>query len=279
MTRAHFARSARPGQADRSCWEPRASGGGTAPTRAPRNARRIESLQDRRLRAQRAISLAPLQFHLEDGRDPNSVLAVAPLVERSGLTDLLEAMRIFSTRRPDGVRLTIVGEGELEPALRATIASLDWRDRVAVLGRVTRSRLLSLMRVHALMALPYRSASPGDDDGVPAVLLEAMAVGLPVIATAVMGFPRVLEDGWTGRLISPNDPVWLAGALETMLERSHVRVRMAKAAREKIEREFGLSRKVWHLARVFADAAAETDGHEGDAVAARSIVSSASRSS
>ena len=119
------------------------------------------------------------------------------------------------------------------------------------------SRLLSLMRSHAVMALPYTVLPGGGRDGVPPVVLEAMAVGLPVVSTSVVGVSEVLEDGWTGRLVSPNDPKWLAGAVETLLDNVRLRVRMATDARAQVESYFGLSRNVARLARLFASAPAE----------------------
>jgi glycosyltransferase involved in cell wall biosynthesis len=142
----------------------------------------------------------------------------------------------------------------MEQAVRAKIDSLGLGDRITLLRPAARSRVLSLMRKHAVMALPY-DANPEGDDGVPRVLLEAMAVGLPVVATPVGGISDVIEDGWTGRLVSPHDPHWLAGALETMLDNHQVRVRIAKRARQAVERRFALSQNVTVLARLFANAA------------------------
>ena len=201
------------------------------------------------------VDLDRLRFHAEEGRDPNSVLAVAPLVERSGLADLLDAVRILKDRRPAGVRLTIVGEGELEMDLRAKIACYDLSDRVTILRDGARSRLLALMRTHALMALPYRFAPDDDTDALPAELLEAMAVGLPVISTPVRGISEVIKDGKSGRLITPQDPQWLAGAFETMLDNHGVRIGMAKEARDSVENRFSLSRNVSQFTRLLAGAA------------------------
>jgi colanic acid/amylovoran biosynthesis glycosyltransferase len=154
------------------------------------------------------------------------------------------------------VRVTIVGEGELEDELRARIAFLGMQDLVKILPPATASRLIARMRAHAVMALPYGLPPGGGRDGVPPVLLQAMAVGLPVLSTFVRGIPEVLDDGWTGRLVTPQDPAWLAGALETMLDNLPLRVRMAAEARDMVERHFALSRNVSQLARLFATASA-----------------------
>jgi glycosyltransferase involved in cell wall biosynthesis len=110
------------------------------------------------------------------------------------------------------------------------------------------------MRTHAVMALPYRFAPDDDTDALPAELLEAMAVGLPVISTPVRGISEVIKDGRSGRLITPQDPQWLAGALETMLDNHGVRLGMAKEARDRVENRFSLSRNISQLTRLLAGA-------------------------
>jgi colanic acid/amylovoran biosynthesis glycosyltransferase len=209
-------------------------------------------------RIYRGVDLGTFRYGADPFHDSSAVLAVCPLVEDSGLTDLIEALAVLRDRRPEGIRATIVGEGELEGDLRARITALGLGNCVTMIGgEVDRSRLLSLMRSHAVMALPYTVLPGGGRDGVPPVILEAMAVGLPVISTSVTGVSEVLEDGWTGRLVSPHDPKWLAGAVETLLDNVRLRVRMATDARAQVESYFGLSRNVARLARLFASAPAE----------------------
>ena len=205
------------------------------------------------------LDLDRLRFHGDEGRDPNAVLCVASLSETSGVSDLIEAAAILRERRPSGLRMTILGKGPLESTLRARITALGLDDVINLLPPATRTRLTALMRVHAVMALPYGQFPGLPGNGAPSVLLEAMAVGLPVVSTVVAGVAEVLEDGWTGRLVPPHSHVGLAGALETMLDNLQVRSRMAKAARAKIERHFAMSRNVSYLAGLFANATADTN--------------------
>jgi len=209
-------------------------------------------------RIYRGVDLGTFRYGADAFHDSSAVLSVSPLVADSGVADLIDAMAILRDRRPEGIRATIVGEGEQEEELRARIAALRLGDCITMLrGRIDNTRLLSLMRSHAVMALPYTVLPGGGRDGVPPVVLEAMAVGLPVVSTSVVGVPEVLEDGWTGRLVSPNDPKWLAGAVETLLDNVRLRARMATDARAQVESYFGLSRNVARLARLFASAPAE----------------------
>jgi glycosyltransferase involved in cell wall biosynthesis len=205
-------------------------------------------------RIYRGVDLDQFRFQPDATRDQNAVLAVTPLSSGSGLADLIEAAALLRDRRATPVRVTIVGEGELEDDLRARIASLHLENTVTILPPAGGVRLRALMRGHAVMALPYGVPPGGGRDGVPPVLLQAMAVGLPVLSTFVRGIPEVLDDGWTGRLVTPQDPAWLAGALETMLDNLPLRIRMAAEARDLVERQFALSRNVSHLARLFSTA-------------------------
>jgi glycosyltransferase involved in cell wall biosynthesis len=82
-------------------------------------------------------------------------------------------------------------------------------------------------------------------------VLEAMSVGLPVLSTEVPGIHELIDDGMSGRVISPRDPLWLAGALETLFDSPELRTRMASRARSKVVRLFSVSRNASQLTRLF----------------------------
>jgi glycosyltransferase involved in cell wall biosynthesis len=213
-------------------------------------------------RIYRGVDTKEIPFFAEGGRDADSVLAVGPLVQASGFEDLIDAIGILRDRRPAPVRLTIVGAGASVQKLKARIVSRRLDDRVALLGGDVESdvvRPLSrAMRTHTLMALPYRRLPSSYEGGVPAELLEAMAMGLPVVSTSVDAISEVIDDGWTGRLVAPRQPQWLAGAIETLLDNIRLRVRIATHARQEIERSFDSYRNASELARLLSSAAAET---------------------
>jgi glycosyltransferase involved in cell wall biosynthesis len=213
-------------------------------------------------RIYRGIDVERFPFCAEGGRDANSVLAVGPLVQASGFEDLIDAMAILRDRRPARVRLTIVGAGASVPKLKARIISRRLGDRIVLLGgddeAGVATPLSTVMRSHTLMALPYRRLPSSCGGGVPGALLVAMAMGLPVVSTSVDAISEVIDDGWTGRLIAPREPHWLAGALETLLDNVRLRVHMATNARHEVERSFHRTRNVSELARLLAHAAAES---------------------
>lgn len=212
-------------------------------------------------RIYRGVDLDRFPFSPEAGRDADAILAAGPLVHASGFDDLIDAMAVLREQRTTPVRLTIAGAGASAQKLKARIAARNLEDRVELLAvddtSVTRPTLVDLMRVHTVMALPYRRLPSSCDGGVPAVLLEAMAMGLPVVSTAIDGIREVIDDGWSGRLIAPRQPQWLAGALETMLDNVRLRVRMATNARLAIERTFNQASNASELARLLSMAAVE----------------------
>ncbi len=155
------------------------------------------------------------------------VLVVCRLVREKGLDRLLAAMP--GLRSGDGrpATLAIVGEGPQEEPLRAQVAALGLSDRVEFRGYVAHGeRLMQMLRSATLFALPSRT------EGVPATVLEAMAMRLPVVATAVGGLPSLLADG-RGVVIDAGEEglvVRLHGALQRVLDDDELRRRVTAAA-------------------------------------------------
>ena len=107
------------------------------------------------------------------------------------------------------------------------------------------------METAAVFAVPSRVSGRGDRDGIPNVVLEAMAAGLPVVATAVSGIPEAVRDGITGLLIPAHDPAALADALAALLTDPVRAARYGVAARARIVEEFALEVSSARLAAVF----------------------------
>jgi glycosyltransferase involved in cell wall biosynthesis len=142
-------------------------------------------------------------------RARRSVCAVHRFTEKKGLIDLVEAGALLAA---DGIQVHLFGYGELEPALRARIEALG-AGNVHVHGPVQgRQALLDVFDRHDLFACPSVRAADGDMDGIPTVLMEAMASGLPVLATALSGIPDLVRDGVTG-LACEAGPAGIAAAI------------------------------------------------------------------
>ncbi|KAA9395436.1 glycosyltransferase family 4 protein [Kocuria coralli] len=167
------------------------------------------------------------------------VVGVGRLVEKKGFHVLIEAV---ARARASGVRLrlTIAGGGERETALRELAAAESVTDVVEFLGPRTQREVATLLRSADVFAAPCVIGADGNADGLPTVLLEAMAMGVPVIATDVTGIPEVVrnEHPRTGILLRAGDAEALAGALATVAEPAWERVAVARAARDLVERTF-----------------------------------------
>ena len=182
------------------------------------------------------VPLDAFPYTSPERREP-VVLAVGRLIEKKGFADLIEAAAIL-TREGAAFRCEIVGEGEERDALAARIAELGLEDRVRLLGARTPEQVQAHMRACAVLAVPCVVAGDGDRDGLPTVLLEAMALGTPCVGTDVTGIPEALVDEVTGLGVPQRDPAALAAALQRLLTDAALRVRLAEAARALVERRF-----------------------------------------
>ena len=144
---------------------------------------------------------------------------------------LMRAFARVVTARPEAV-LAIVGDGPSRGALETLAADLGLAARVRLLGaRADVARLLGGFDVFAL---------PSIGEGISNTVLEAMATGLPVVATRVGGNPELVEDGVNGRLVPPRDPTALSEALESYLSDPLVRALHGKASRQRAVTQFDL---------------------------------------
>ena len=141
------------------------------------------------------------------------LLTVAALVAKKGHADLFAALVDLRRERP-GVSLDLVGGGELREELEQRAGELGLGDAVRFHGELPKAQVAELMRRADLFVLPSLV------ENLPCVLIEAMASGLPSVATAVGGVPDLLDDlGGGGILSPPRDPAALAAAISTALER------------------------------------------------------------
>jgi glycosyltransferase involved in cell wall biosynthesis len=179
------------------------------------------------------------------------LLAVAQLVERKGLRYLIEACRLLLDRGHD-IKCEIVGDGPLRAELEELVQQLDLGQVVALVGPQSYPEVLNAYRRAVACVLPCIVAPDGDRDGIPNVILEAMAAGLPVISTAVSGIPEVVVDGVTGWLVKEADAAALASAVEQLLANPDLAARLAEGGRSFVRREFELNRNVDRLLQHFA---------------------------
>lgn len=180
-----------------------------------------------------------------------ALLAVGRLVEKKGFADLIAAAALLQDRG-QAFHLDIVGDGPLHGALQSQIDALNLGAHVTLTGPLPQERLIERMACARAAVLPCVVTSSGDRDGLPTVLLEAMARGLPVVTTTVAGGPEIVGDGVTGLLCPPSDPHRLAAALGDLLTAPEMAAEMGAAGRARAESLFNLTRNAARLRALLA---------------------------
>ena len=197
------------------------------------------------------LDLSEFSFRWPRASDPSPIiLAVARLVEKKGLGDLILAADILR-KRGHSFRVQIIGDGELRHALRRRIAEYGLQDCVTLLGAQPHEKVRLAYERASVFVLPCVVAADGDRDGLPNVLLEAMASGVPVVTTRVVGIPELIESERDGLLTPPSEPPALAKTLERLLTDAHLRDRLVRAARSKIEERFSIDGSAKRLLQLF----------------------------
>jgi glycosyltransferase involved in cell wall biosynthesis len=197
-----------------------------------------------------ALELGETVFS-RDGRQPHRLLSVGRLDAIKGFDVLLPALAILRDR---GVPFesVVIGEGEERASLEALRHQLDLDDRVTFVGARPQTEVRKAMAESTLMVMPCVVTPEGNADGIPNVLTEAMAAGLPVISTRVSGIPELIDDRVSGRLVDQRDPLALADAIAEQLADPASRDAYAKAGRAKVEREFDVRIEAGRLFDCFA---------------------------
>lgn len=181
------------------------------------------------------------------------ILAVGRLVEKKGFHILIESMLLLKEQGIDAT-CDIIGGGEDEARLRQQIEASGLEDRITLLGPMPQRDIIQRMRDAALMACPCVVGRDGNRDGLPTVLIEAMALGLPCVSTDVVGIPELVRDGDTGLCVAEGDPIALADAMARLLADTDLRLTLSKNARDLIANEFEISHNAKTQRQIFARA-------------------------
>ena len=181
-------------------------------------------------------------------------LGVGRLVPKKGFDVLVEACAILR-RRGFNFETIIIGEhGEHEAELRNRIEVHGLQDHVRFIGPMDQSSLYTEYQNADVFCLPCRVLDNGDRDGLPNVLMEAMACGLPVITTPVSGIPEIIHDGHNGTLVPPNDAKALADAIQRISSDSMLARNLGRAGRLTVLEHFDGNKTAVELAGLFAAA-------------------------
>jgi glycosyltransferase involved in cell wall biosynthesis len=183
--------------------------------------------------------------------EPGLVLTVARLVEKKGLADLIEACALLAAASVP-VRLEVIGDGPLRGELEAAAARAGIDARF--LGALPSERVVGHYRRAAVFCLPSVVASTGDRDGLPTSVLEAMALGVPVVTTALNGLAEAVIDGRTGLAVPERSPHALAAAIQRLLADPELAAGLSREARHHVEAGFSLARSTSLLRSLFPEA-------------------------
>jgi len=196
------------------------------------------------------------EFHpsARQPQEPPLVLAVGRLVEKKGFDVLLRAAAELRERRLE-FGLSIAGEGPLRPRLEAMVADLGLAGTVALEGALPMEEVRALYGRAAVFVAPSVVAGDGDRDGLPNVLLEAGAMGLPIVAAATSAIPELIVDGETGLLVEPRNVSQLADRIAQVLADPALAASLGTAARAAVAAAYVLDRNAALLEALFRQVA------------------------
>ncbi|HVP49780.1 MAG TPA: glycosyltransferase family 4 protein [Candidatus Bathyarchaeia archaeon] len=177
---------------------------------------------------------------------PFELISVGRLVSGKGLSLLLDAVKDLVDMGKD-VRLTLVGDGPDRPALEAQAASLGVSQHVVFAGWMDQGALHKLYRRSDVAVMSSFA------EGVPVVLMEAMATGIPCVAPRITGIPELIRDGVDGLLFTASNVAEMATAITRLMDEPDLRRRMAVSARARITDKYNLEKNVDALADIFSE--------------------------
>jgi glycosyltransferase involved in cell wall biosynthesis len=200
------------------------------------------------------VNLKDFQLALTPGENSTAkdpvILSVGRLVEKKGFQDLLEALFIVK-RKGENFRCTIYGDGPLCQQLEKWIEEHGMTAEIILKGDRAQQELISVYQNATLFVLTPVQTEDGDRDGIPNVLLEAMAVGLPVITTAVAGIPELVEHDQTGLLYQQHEIEGISSGIIELLNNAQKRHQLGSAGSKKVTEQFDITQAAHRLKALF----------------------------
>lgn len=218
--------------------------------------RQIASSPEKIYRLYHGLPLSQLPFRTPELQTVPLILGVGRLVEKKGFSYLLDACGIL---RDKGVAFScmIIGEGPERGRLERQRTRLGLSDLVSLPGSQPFAEVIAAMCRATVFVQPSVIARNNDRDGIPNVVLEAMAVGVPIVSTDVSAIPEVVQHEVTGLLVPQRDAVALAEALARLLSDASLQTRLVRQARQFVQDNFDVARNVVKLRELFAESIAQ----------------------
>jgi colanic acid/amylovoran biosynthesis glycosyltransferase len=177
-------------------------------------------------------------------RGPFEIVCVATLSPPKGLPLLIKAVDHL-VRQERSVHLRLVGDGPHRRDLERQIANLGLQAHVTLEGNCNQDRVQAFYREADLFALASFA------EGIPVVLMEAMAMEVPCVATWITGIPELIRHGIDGWLVAPGDVDHLADAIATLMDDPELRQRLGRSARIRVQEKYDLARNTERLAEIY----------------------------
>lgn len=182
----------------------------------------------------------PRQVGEAADKTPYRIVSSGRLVEKKGFSYIVDACRILADRGEE-FECLVGGSGELEAELRSRVIELGLGDRVTITGQtLEQEKIIEFMHGGDVYVLPCVWAADDDVDGLPQMLMEAMACGLPAISTRLVGIPDLIRHEVSGLLVEPNDAVALADAISRLMHDRALGRQLAEAGRARVIEKFNL---------------------------------------
>lgn len=188
--------------------------------------------------------------YAKESNRPFQILCVASFEEVKGHQYLVEACKILKDRGVD-FRCHFVGYGPLRNRVIQQVEQMGLADEIIIHPPRPRQEIVKMMADVDVKVLPSVPTKQGKREGIPVVLMEAMATGLPVVSSRLSGIPELVEDGVAGILVEPRDVNGLGDALFKLSRDPELRRQLGEAGREKVLREFNLLKNAEQLAQLF----------------------------
>ena len=198
------------------------------------------------------MGIEPEKFNFEPRQafhSPLRIVSVARLTEKKGLDVAVKASEILK-QRGGQFEFTIIGNGDQDEMMREHIANAGLEDCVRMPGFKPQEEIRAALSEADIFLLPSKTAADGDMEGIPVALMEAMAVGLPVVSTFHSGIPELIENNVSGWLVPENDAEALADTLFRLSQGDIDVAPVVAAARRKVETEFNQHIAYGELARL-----------------------------
>ncbi|WAL58380.1 glycosyltransferase [Thermocoleostomius sinensis] len=181
---------------------------------------------------------------------PIRLISIARLTEKKGIEYGIRAVAKI-LKRYSNIEYLIVGSGELRERLAQIIQGLGVEAQIKLIGWKNQQEVIDILNHSHILLAPSVTASDGNQEGIPVALMEAMAMGLPVISTYHSGIPELVEDDVSGFLVPERNIEALANKLEDLLQQPERWVKMGQSGRSRVEEQFNINKLNDRLVEIY----------------------------